>query len=464
VATHLALRAIMPFPFGKPILVMLIAAAFSGVLVLWHPPTPKPDLTIWTFETDRGYELDPSILQSYEARTGLKISVKVLSTRGLDTRLISLFMHSANDAESPDVVEVEIGSVGKFFRPPTEDVGFLPWNDYLDRHGLRGQLSAARMAVWSKDGQIFGLPQDVHPISLTYRKDLFDAAGVDPMVARTWPELQALCLKFEAYWRAHGEPRRHAMELDTHGSTFLNMMLQQRHINPLDAEGHIFLARPEVAQTLAFYSGLMVGPGEIAGDANPGDTRWMNDVSEGDLCMAFTPDWRSCDLRLLTPDLRGKLAMMPLPRFDPDDAPTASWGGTMMAVPRTCRHPEEALALAAYLTTNPAVFAANKLAGFDLIPPLPGRWSDPMYHQPDPYYAGNQSVDDLYVRLARQLPPRYVTPFTAVAETELSDAVSRAVEYRRDHGDAELLEQCQKWLDDDAVDLQRRIQFGTFSK
>jgi ABC-type glycerol-3-phosphate transport system substrate-binding protein len=454
----------MPFPFGKPILVMLLAAALSGVLVLYHRPTPRADLTIWTFADDRGYELDPSILKSYEARTGLSVSVNVMSDRGLDTRLVSLFMHRANDAESPDVVEVEIGSVGKFFRPPTEDVGFLPWNEYLERTGLGSQLLKPRMAVWSKEGEIFGLPQDVHPVSLTYRKDLFDAAGVDPMTARTWPHLQDLCLKFQAYWRAHGEPRRRAMELDTHASSFLNLMLQQRHINPIDGEGHIHLAEAKVAQTLAFYSGLMVGPGAIAGDANPGDTRWINDVSEGDLCMTFTPDWRASDLKQRSRGLEGKLAMMPLPRFDPDDAPTASYGGTMMAIPRTCRHPEEARALAVYLTTSPAVFAANKLAGFDLIPPLPGTWAEAAYHQPDAFYAGNQAVDDLYVRLAEQLPRKYVTPFTAVAETELSDAVSRAVEYRREYGDAGLLEQCQRWLDDDAADLERRIRFGTFQK
>jgi len=453
----------MPFPLGKPILVMLIAATLSGIAILVHQPTPQTDLTLWTFAVDRGFELDHSILNFYQGRTGVKVGVHVLLPRALDTRLVSLLMKSASDARGPDVVEVEIGSIGKFFRPPVSDIGFLPWNDYLDRTGLRSQFLASRLTVWSKDGQIFGLPQDVHPVSLTYRKDLYDLAGVDPTQARTWPQLQQACLTFEQYWREHGQPRRHAMELLSHTSDYLEIMLQQRHVNTLDAENQVFLANPKVAQTIAFYTGLVTGPGQIASDPNPGDKRWPTDVINGDLCMLLTPDWRASELHQLAPDLKGKLAMMPLPRFDPDDAPTASYGGTMMAIPRQCAHPQEARALAVFLTTDRANFNANRLAGFDLIPPLPAQWSDPIYHQPDPFYADSQSVDDLYVRLARQLPARYVTPFTAVASIELSDVISHAVDYRIKYGDAGLKEKCQQWLDEAAVDLERRIQFGTFN-
>jgi ABC-type glycerol-3-phosphate transport system substrate-binding protein len=329
---------------------------------------------------------------------------------------------------------------------------------------LRSQFSAARLAVWTKDGEIFGLPQDLHPVSLTYRKDLFDAAGVDPTLARTWPTLQHACLQFEQYWHAHGEPRRHALELLSHATDDLDVLLQQRHISLLDAQNHIFIADAKVARTIAFYTGMVVGPEQIAGEPNPGDIRWVNDVSRGDLCMLLTPDWRASQLKQRSIGLRGKLAMMPLPRFDPDDAPTGSWGGTMMAVPRLSKHPNQARALALYLTTDPDALAANRLAGFDLIPPLPQRWADPVYHRPDPFYANDQSVDDLYVRLAGQLPQRYVTPFTAVASIELAEVLGRAVDFRREHGDAGLVAQCQQWLNEAAADLQRRIQFGTFQQ
>ncbi len=443
---------------------MIAAALLSGLLLAFRPPAPTAPLTLWTFAADRGFELDPAILGKFQQRTGAAVSVQVIGGRALDTRLLSLFMQRGAGARSPDVVEIEINSVGKFFRPTVDQIGFLPWDDYLDRHSLRSQFSPARLAVWTRDGHVFGLPQDLHPVTLTYRKDLFDAAGVDPTAASTWPQLQAACLHFERFWHARGLADRHAIELPAGSCDVLDIMLQQRHINLLDDRNNVCLTDPRIADSIVFYTGMIVGPGCVSADSNPSDIRWIRDLIDGNFCMCFTADWRASDIKQHAPGLLGKLAMMPLPRFDPDDAPTGSWGGTMMAVPRTCAHPELARALAIYLTTDPSALAANRLAGFDLIPPLPPRWSDPIYHQPDPFYFGNQSVDDLFVRLAAQLPTRHITPFTTIAGLELADVLRRGVAWRANHGESGLIEHCRQWLVDAAEDLRARIRFGTFQQ
>ncbi|HWP40117.1 MAG TPA: hypothetical protein VNL70_04280, partial [Tepidisphaeraceae bacterium] len=66
--------------------------------------------------------------------------------------------------------------------------------------------------------------------------------------------------------------------------------------------------------------------------------------------------------------------------------------------------------------------------------------------------------------LARQIPPRYVTPVTAIAQAELSVVLSRAVRYLEDHGPDGLEAQCQKWLDNAAEDIRRRIEHGRFDE
>ena len=103
--------------------------------------------------------------------------------------------------DTPDLVEVEINRIGKFFRPPVEEVGFLPLNDLLKRDGLYDQIVESRYAPWSKQGVIFGIPNDLHPCTITYRDDLFREAGVDLAAAKTWPQFQEACLKFQAYWQ-----------------------------------------------------------------------------------------------------------------------------------------------------------------------------------------------------------------------------------------------------------------------
>src|SRR5689334_23197542 len=180
----------MRFPLGKPILVMLLVALLSGVAITARRAPQRAHLRVWVFADShaRAYRGDDpsgspgSLIDLYRQRTGQSVRVDLISARALDTRLISLFMsdspHASDDL--PDLVEVEIGSVGKYFRPPVDAVGFLPLNDYLAKSGLKDRLIPERLAPWTKDGVIFGVPHDVHPVTITYRKDLFDAAGIDP--------------------------------------------------------------------------------------------------------------------------------------------------------------------------------------------------------------------------------------------------------------------------------------------
>ncbi len=50
-----------------------------------------------------------------------------------------------------------------------------------------------------------------------------------------------------------------------------------------------------------------------------------------------------------------------------------------------------------------------------MLPAIPEYWNDPVYHQRDPFFAagvGGQRIGDLYISLARQIPERFVTPYT----------------------------------------------------
>src|SRR5204863_8700150 len=117
--------------------------------------------------------------------------------------------------------------------------------------------------------------------------------------------------------------------------------------------------------------------------------------------------------------LSGKVAMMPLPRFDPSDARTASWGGTMLGITRACPNPDLAWRLLEMLYLDHEAIEVRRHYSA-ILPPIRKYWADPVYHHPDPYFGG-QKVMELYVELADELPPRYVTPFTLIAQGLLND-------------------------------------------
>jgi ABC-type glycerol-3-phosphate transport system substrate-binding protein len=453
----------MSFPLGKPLLVMAVLACV-GLGGIWlSRPGPATDMTIWLFANSHRQILcdgDPSLIEQYQQATGKSVGVDCIAIRGLDVRLVSIFFARSERQQLPDAAEIEIGSIGQFFRPPVKEVGFYPLNKLIASLPSSEQLLPSRLAPWTKDGVIFGVPHDVAPVAILYRKDLFEEAGVDLPTAKTWMQFQQLCLKAQAYWASHGHPNYHALELRRAGPDQLLMMLQQRHINPLDDQNRVHIADPTVARTLAFYAQLVAGAGAISAEPPAADVMWTRTLVSGQICAAFCPDWRIAELKAYAPKLAGKIALMPLPRFEPTDAPTATWGGTMIGIPRGAKNPQASWRMIRYLYLSPQALAARRKYT-DILPPIPAAWSDLTYHQPDPYFGG-QRISELYIHLARQLPERYVTPFTILAEQQLANVMTEAIAQMRNHGSAGLEKDCQHWLNIAAVDLQRRVDFGKF--
>lgn len=447
----------MSFPLGKPILALAVITLITGAALLVRNDPPKKDLTLWVF-ADLHAATYRSIVPEFERLTGKSVDVKLINSRAMPVRLESMFMADVSGPNLPDLVALEISWVGRFFRPPVADIALEPLNDMLAKSGWKDRVLPERFSPWTKQGTIFGVPHDVHPVTISYRKDLFDEAGVDLAGAKTWADFHEKCIQFKEYWSARGYPHRHAIELPRSSSEYVNTMLLQRGVNLVDDFDNIYFTDPRVAQTLAFYAQLVAGPRAVASEAAGGTGVWTSDVLAGNLCAFITPDWRIYQIKTYAPQLAGKLHMIPLPRFDPTDSPTSTWGGTMMGIPRLSQHHDDAWRLLEFLYFSPAGLKARQRFS-NILPPLIEQWSDPGYHRADPFFAG-QKVDELYIELARQIPRRYVTPASNLASVQLSVLLNRAVAHVNRHGAAGLEDQCRQWTQEAADDLKRRIEHG----
>ena len=281
----------MSFHLGKPILVMLCLSIVSGSAIFMRRAPHSADVNLWLFADgharmyrDPTKQADgtrsPSLVDQFRVVTGRSVNVNLIAGKALDVRLMSLFMSGDNDGtRTPDLAEIEIGSVGKFFRPPTAQVGFLPLNDYLKKSGWMDRIVPSRLAQWSKDGQIFGVPHDLHPTTLSYRKDLFDQAGVELDSVKTWPEFQSRCLEFQRYWAGKGH-RRYAIGLSTTSADTIMLLLLQRHINLIDSDLSLHLTDEKVADTMAWYAQAVAGPNQIGTDFNPAPGQNIRDLDQ----------------------------------------------------------------------------------------------------------------------------------------------------------------------------------------
>jgi arabinosaccharide transport system substrate-binding protein len=452
----------MAFHLGKPILVMLCVSVVTGAATVLRPEPRPRQLTLWV-SADSHFTSYQAELPAFEKGTGVSVDLQIVQAQALSHRLQADFADQLSGAGVPDLVELEISQVGKFFRPPLAEVGFEPMRPMLERSGWYGQIDPSRYAAWSKDGVLFGVPHDVHPVGITYRDDLFREAGIDLAKATTWPEFQKLCLRFQNYCRGRGYRTRHAMEIYSARIDLLNIMLLQRGINLIDENNQIHLADPRAAETLAFYAQCAAGPDRIGTESGEGDGPLTRDLLEGNLCAFITPDWRIGLFKQYGgPALSGKLRFMPLPRFDPTDAPTATWGGTMMAVLRSSPHQAEAWKLIQQLYFNPEGVEARRRTT-QILPPVKSMWDRPSFHQPDPYFGG-QMLDEALIDLARQIPPRYVTPATNIAGIYLMQVLHKATSYVEGNGDRGLQAACQGWLDVAATDLRSRMRQWEFDE
>ena len=450
----------MSFHLGKPILIMLLLTALTGAAVVFQHDPPAKKLTFWVF-ADSHFTTYQSDLAAFEKKTGITVDLQIVQVHAMGRRLQADFADGLSGAGVPDLVEMEVGQIGKFFRPPLPEVGFEPMKPFLEKSGWYDQIVQSRYAPWTKQGEVFGVPHDVHPVGITYRDDLFQQAGIDLSKAKTWPDFQESCLLFQQYWQSHGYKTRHALEIYSTRIDLLVIMLLQRGINLIDDYNHIHLADPKVAKTLAFYAQCAAGPRRIGSEPGEGDGPLARDLVEGNLCAFFTPDWRLGLLKEYGGDsLRGKLRFMPLPRFDPTDAPTATWGGTMIGILRSSKHKPEAWKLIEHLYFDRhGVEARRKLT--QILPPVKSMWKDPSYHQPDPYFGG-QYVDEKLIELAEQIPPRFVTPATNIASVYLQMALAKATRRVEQHGTAGLESACQGWLNIAAADLADRMKQWEF--
>jgi arabinosaccharide transport system substrate-binding protein len=412
----------------------------------------------------RGDRASPSLslIDRFQSRTGKSVRLDLIATAAMDVRLLSLFMFyrgnsSCADSACPDLVEVPIQSIGKYFRPSVADVGFLPLNGYLEKSGWKNRIVASRFSAWSKAGAIFGVPHDLHPCTLTYRKDLFDQAGVDLVSVKTWPEFQRRCLLFQLYWRSQGRPRS-AMALSSSGVDMLLVMLHQQHVELVDDDLSLHLTDPKVASTICWYAQAVAGPNRIGTDPNPAAGQSAADLSTGDICARITPDWLVADLKRYGPDMAGKLRLLPLPKFNESDAPTASWGGTMIGITRSCRDPDSAWKLIQSLYLDPAAIQVQKKVS-GILPPIPEYWPLPIFHQPDPFFGG-QKIDELYIAMAGELPELKMTPYTTAAQAFLTLVLNESVEQVRTSGEHGLETSCQRRLEKAQADLREMIAFG----
>jgi arabinosaccharide transport system substrate-binding protein len=359
------------------------------------------------------------------------VDIKLTDGAALVNRLLAAFIAGKG---APDVTEVEISSIGRFFKGPIEEIGFVDLTDRFRREGYLDAIPAARFTPWMTRGHIFGCPEDLHPVILLYREDLFRRwdgqartwATIDlPREVKLWSDFERVGQEVMRDAAAHGEPARYPIGLHKNQWWNLWMLLLQRGGGMFDEQGRVIIDQPVAVETLQFVCDLF-NRDRIAWTIEDLPSLWAA-MKDDKVMSVMAADWFVGFVKDNRPEQAGKWRAMPLPAFEPGGRRVSSHGGTTMAIPKQCPNQEMAWELIKFFYLNHDV-VVERVPKTRVMPALKSAYRDPRLLSYEDPFLGKQRIAALFGSLKDDIPRIYQTPYWAEAQALLQQAVFNAVE------------------------------------
>jgi ABC-type glycerol-3-phosphate transport system substrate-binding protein len=297
----------------------------------------------------------------------------------------------------------------------------------------------AKTGLYAHQGAIYGIDHCLCPVVLYYRHDIFAEVGIEMPVA-TWDEF------VEASAALTDQGIAALVLSDRSWGDYYILLLQSGSPGFFDANGNVIVDSPESIAVLEWYIGLLESGVAVATE-NSQTTYGL--MAEGKIAAAIGADWYGGFIKNNVADTAGLWRAAPIPAFEEGGSRTSTHGGTAYTITTQSEHPEEAWAFIEFALFN----EDNKIFEWEvnnLIPPVLSHLSNEALLQPDAFF-DNQSLGELYLELAPEVPFQARGPWFNEASTLVGNAVFQAVSGEKT---------AEQALKDAADELRRQIDFG----
>jgi ABC-type glycerol-3-phosphate transport system substrate-binding protein len=307
---------------------------------------------------------------------------------------------------APDLADIEQGRFGGFLRGGG-DPGLVDLSGWLAEGGFNDKLVAARQALYTSNGKIYGIEHALTPVVLYYRADLWEGAGVDLTQVETWDDFIA-----EAQKVATDDVK--AIPFEDHGA-----LLRQRGGDWFDADGNVTLDSDMSIDTMnkimAWRDEYGIADTQTGGVSGGND--WWAAVKEGKWLSRVGADWYAGFFKDNAPELSGKWKAIAMPAWEAGGTRTSCWGGTGSCIVKTSKNVDEAWKFQQHsmLSTEGNV---RRYEMTNLFPPFIPAMSDERLQQPDEYFSG-QVLGALFAEVGPSVPPQFQSPYRAEMGSKL---------------------------------------------
>lgn len=295
------------------------------------------DLEMWTFVELHGKHFEDMCAKWNEENPDrqINLSVNVLPYEEMHNNL-QIALQSGEGA--PDIVDIELGKYANFLKGEPQ---LVELNDVIDPY--RDTLVASRIELYSKDGKNYGIPSHVGATVAFYNTEILEAADVDYTQIVTWDDLKEAGLKVK---EATG---KYMISVDTSALWQLNDLLAQQGVDWVDDEGNVNVNIPEAQRGLEMLKDLQEsGVATTIPGGNPDMEEAYAYYNQGEVATAVMPMWQMSRYTSYMTDLKGKIAIAPVPVLEEGMPSSVGGGGTGTCVTNQCEDVQLAKDFLAY--------------------------------------------------------------------------------------------------------------------
>jgi arabinosaccharide transport system substrate-binding protein len=259
----------------------------------------------------------------------------------------------------------------------------------------------AREALYQYNGNYYGIEVALCPVTMAYRKDLFDKYNIK--VPTTWAEFLDAARKFKPY----GISIAATPDMRAGLGDDINILLRAANADIVDPKNNLRIT--PAYKTLVGDYRMMQQQG-LSYMFQSDEERWTG-IRDNKVATYFMADWAAGWLRDNVPEQANMWTMAALPKFDAQSSPTSANGGTGLHMMKYTKKDKEVLwDMIKYLHIDPAM-NVEKFKQVSLFPPVydaMDRCSGPVA------YYNNQDLGALYKSLSTQMPTQYQAGWRSV--------------------------------------------------
>ncbi|AUW94316.1 hypothetical protein BXT84_10510 [Sulfobacillus thermotolerans] len=344
------------------------------------------------------------------------VTIHVIIENSPTSTYTKLNAELASGSNVPDIMTIETYIAPSFLnRFPTS---FL--NVTKDVGSLKPKFAAEKWASLTSNGKIYGIPWDVGPSMIFYRRDMFKAADVNPSTIQTWQQFIQAGQKIENHY--HGQ-----VKLTTWGSGSTGLyreMLYEQNTYWFNKKGQIAITSPASIRAVdvlrEMYKDGLLSVVPYANGWNDTIQAFTNNQ------IATAPDgiWYVGTIEQSAPSQSGKWGVFPLPAFTPNGSHAANLGGSNLLISASTPHPKTAVSFAEFCMTNTQ--ALNNSMHYGIFPSYLPYYSNPIIQKPLPFF-DNQKVFELAAEEAKEIPVVNHTSNWETAHPIIENALQEAV-------------------------------------